>query len=385
VVVFEEWLARALAEHPALVETEAELAGRRLRAENRIVWEDPELRIGTDYRPGTGDQSTVTLRFPIPHLLEERSLAKMAHAHSELAQAERNAALRIAREDLGLVYLEATTTRRIADLAGERLRAMAAEVDRAQEMLNQRALTHPELLRSKSQYARALVDLTEWERAADAAEQLVREYGCDGIPAEADIRLQPARIDVEGSPPGAAELHRTIVQSDSELVARLAEVRVAGAAVAAERARRLPFPTFIEGSWAQDNGSNRDEWEARAGISIPLFTWVRGTDPRSEAEIIVATAGVEIRRHELARLASRVRHRFESARQRLSRLEESVSPLIAELDAVLADASPETDPDTRQDFVDDRFRLRRELYSATLELYRATWILHTLAWDWEAQ
>ncbi|HKJ90460.1 MAG TPA: hypothetical protein VJ960_04965, partial [Oceanipulchritudo sp.] len=78
-------------------------------------------------------------------------------------------------------------------------------------------------------------------------------------------------------------------------------------------------------------------------------------------------------------------HRFESARQRLTRLEESVSPLIAELDAVLADASPETDPDTRQDFVDDRFRLRRELYSATFELYWATWVLHTLAWDWEAQ
>ncbi|MEX0331994.1 MAG: TolC family protein, partial [Puniceicoccaceae bacterium] len=125
-ITLEEWLVPALQNHPSLKLAEVEIEARTIRSEERLVWEDPELRISTDDRPNNRDQTAVSLRFPIPNLTREGALNDREEARLDLARAEYASALRLAREDLGQLYMEAAAAQMMAALAREQKSSVEA-------------------------------------------------------------------------------------------------------------------------------------------------------------------------------------------------------------------------------------------------------------------
>lgn len=381
-LTLEEWLVEATPHHPALLRAEADVEARRLRSEERVVWEDPELRIGNDERPGTRDQTFVSLRFPIPNLFEEDARSDESAARLDLARAEHRAARRIVREDLGRLYLEAVSGQALLRHARQRKEAMEAELARAREMLKRQRMTRQDVLEMQIDLADAVVELAELEDAASAAESRMREYLPD-LPPDTELELLPAVVNFEGDPPPVAGMSRRIQASDPELSARLAAVRAATAAVSTERARRIPFPTFAQGTWTRDHNRDQDEWEFRVGISVPLFTWIRGTDPRERAELLIAQSDAGLRRREVAGLAERIYRDYASSLNQRQALEELLSPVLDQIRQSLDEPGRQPRPDQRLELADDRYRLQRDLLRAELDYQLAAWALHTLVWNWE--
>lgn len=379
----DSWLTAAVPHHPALKASEAEVQARLLRAEERLVWEDPELRLGADERPGLRDEEFLAIRLRIPHPWEEKALSERELVRLDIARAEKEAAVRLAREDLGRLYLEAVTAEQLNRLARERVSGMQSEVDRARQMLEKKRFTRTDLVRMQTELADAVADLSELESGLAAARLRMLEYLPDAGPGT-QIVLAPVTLRFERDPPTPEAVHRSILKTDPELAARLAAIRAANAAVAAERARRIPFPTFVEGRWTRDRFRDWDEWEARAGISIPLFSWVRDTDPRERAELLLAQVDAELRREEIAQLSSRLCQRYFSTSGQLATFEDTHQPVIEELETILSDLRLEPRPDTRLDLIDDRFRLQRDLLRARLQYEISTWALHVLLLNWSS-
>lgn len=375
------WMERALPRHPALREAEVAVQARQLQTEERFFWEDPELRIGADERPGLRDETSVSLRFPIPNLWRESALSQREDSRLELAQAEHEAALRMAREDLGRLYLEAVAAQKLSRFARERMSNMEREIARASMLLDRQRLTHGDLLEMKVEFADAVVELSEIEAGLAITRARLFEYLPEARNHDT-LSLEPVSIELEGDLPDPEQIRQRVLRRDPELVARLAAIRAASAAVAAERARRIPFPTFIQGGWTRDRFRDQDEWEARIGISLPLFSWSRGTDPRDRAELMVSENEAQFRRDEIARLSDRLYREFITARRHKEHLLETVQRVLMDLDRTLEHPRAIPEPDQRMDLVDDRFRLQRDLVRAELDLNTATWALHTFLLNW---
>ncbi|MEX0329949.1 MAG: TolC family protein, partial [Puniceicoccaceae bacterium] len=278
-------------------------------------------------------------------------------------------------------YMEAAPAQMMAALAREQNSPVEAFFGNAGKILKKTPSPRLQLLDWRIAYADAVLTLSEKEE--EAATLLRRLADAQpGLDSEAEIILQIPSLELEGTIPSPGELSRSILESDPRLAERLAAVRIANASVAAERARRIPFPTFIQGSWVHDQRRDTDEWEARIGISIPVFSWTRDVDPRERAEVILAERALILEKEELQQMAVQVHREWQAASKRFSQLESAIQPIMAELETTLADPRLPLDPGDRIQLIEDQYQLQRDLLEARLQFQLAAWTLHTLVWDW---
>lgn len=82
------WLEAALPQHPALSEAEAVVLASKWRSEERVIWEDPEIRFGVEKSLAWRDEAFVSVRLRIPNAYEEKALSDRERSRLDMAIAE---------------------------------------------------------------------------------------------------------------------------------------------------------------------------------------------------------------------------------------------------------------------------------------------------------
>ena len=123
-----------------------------------------------------------------------------------------------------------------------------------------------------------------------------------------------------------------------------ARLSIAQAQLAQAKAASIPFTTFIDLGYSQQNSFRRtgqnEEWFARVGISIPIFNWL-GVNKQREVPL-AATLSIEqqiqLQRSLITNEISQAINRLVSADAQLENCKQDLSKLNADLKKSLADS-----------------------------------------------
>lgn len=243
-------------------------SNRRLIATNRRVIEHPDTS-GRDKAWGA------LVRFKVPHLWERKARILRAAAEVSLAEAEyfaeEDIVVRTVRSNFqDLAILE-------AKLAAQVKRKASHETYRDWLQSQQSPQMGLDLASARAKVYGTLADIRTMEgEIADLRQDLAAYCGLSD-PNRIVSTLaphfisQPANLDV-GYLSNIATLYR------SDMLNAQARLSIAQAQLAQAKAASIPFATFVDLGYTQQNSFRRtgqnDEWFARIGISIPIWNWV---------------------------------------------------------------------------------------------------------------
>lgn len=287
-------------------------AARRQKLDADLAWKDPQLRIGRTWedswqrsrhrfpdireRPenGSGDTYTATLRLYISNPFVNHYVRRAGEASIQSLEARAKAEQYAIYCEVKSLCLEEERLKR------EHARRTEAETlwTRVRQCLDRRmkeGVVKSPLDAVKAEIARERA-AARAEEAAQERRQIRREIAfLAGIPErELAIRYTPPE------PPStnvafAAALAEVAFARRPDLVGALAELESARANVGAAKAAHVPWFDFVEGSYSRSSGRERDwgsykylgvewpdrghrrdhedDWQIRAAITLPIFTW----------------------------------------------------------------------------------------------------------------
>ena len=288
-------------------------AARRQKLDADLAWKDPQLRIGHTWEDswqrsrhrhpdlrempenGSGDTYTATLRLYISNPFVNHYVRRAGEASIQSLEAR-------AKAEQYAIYCEVKSLCLDEErLKREHARRVEAEMlwTRVRQCLDRRmkeGVVKSPLDAVKAEIARERASARA-DEAAQERRQIRREIAfLAGIPErELVIRYTPPE------PPStnvafAAALAEVAFARRPDLVGALAELESARANVGAAKAAHVPWFDFVEGSYAHSSGRERDwgsyksslgnefldrghkhdhsdDWQIRAAITLPIFTW----------------------------------------------------------------------------------------------------------------
>jgi outer membrane protein TolC len=243
-------------------------SNRRLIATNRRVIEHPDTS-GRDKAWGA------LVRFKVPHLWERKARILRAAAEVSLAEAEyfaeEDIVVRNVRSNFqDLAILE-------AKLEAQVKRRASHESYRDWLQAQQSPQMGLDLASARAKVYGTLADIRTMEgEIADLRQDLAAYCGLSDPNRIVSTLVphfisQPANLDV-GYLSNIATLYR------SDMLNAQARLSIAQAQLAQAKAASIPFATFVDLGYTQQESFRRtgqnDEWFARIGISIPIWNWV---------------------------------------------------------------------------------------------------------------
>lgn len=218
-------------------------------------------------------------------------------------ESHRDAARTEVIERVVTAYMDVVTTLEIDSAQHARVRALEAELTRANQLFDEGRAAQVDVLRARAAAARARADRVRTMAAYESARaELARQTGVpDSVMASATI----GRVSEAGGPPaGRDEITRAAVANNPlvtrarhQLAAREAGVRVA-------RATWFPDLRFRGGinTFGSADGGFTAEWQGSVAVSYPIFTGGRRSNAvgRANAEADAAAAAVRAAELEVA-------------------------------------------------------------------------------------
>ncbi len=315
-------------------QSSSESSNRRLVATNRRVIEHPDTT-GRDNAWGA------LVRFKVPHPWERKARILRAAAEVSLAEAdyfaEEDIVVRTVRsnfQDLAILN---------ARLATQTLRKKNCESYRDWLQTQQSPKIGLDLASARAKVYGTLTDIRSLEGEIANLRQELAAYCGLSDPTRIKTSLsptfisQPAQLDV-------AYLSNIATLYRSDMLNAQARLSIAKAQLAQAKAASIPFTTFIDLGYSQQNSFRRtgqnEEWFARVGISIPIFNWL-GINKQREVPL-AATLSIEqqiqLQRSLIANEISQAITRLVSADSQLENCKQDLSKLNADLKKSLADS-----------------------------------------------
>ncbi len=286
----------------AVARKQAKAAAAYRRTE--LLPSNPELRAGLtreayrateEYDPPDDYRRTRTfgIRFSPPHPVVFRHDRKRLDLQTEAAQAEFLSLEYALILDIRNLLLDLRETTARIGLARRR-----AEIRRQKRVL----------ARERSEYRQATIDNVAvadaaWLNALDEIDTLeLRQARLRRRLAEV-TGLNGQRYEI--APPEKDNLESAVSallqESDAfernrhpDVAAARAHARAAGAALGAERARRIPWLSHVQVAHEQDNRDNRgDAWSLQAAMEIPIFSAPFGGAAQARADNATARARLQ--------------------------------------------------------------------------------------------
>jgi len=227
-----------------------------------------------------------------------RAVVRGADATEEGLGLRRDATVQELLEAVASAYTLTLAARTFRDASQRHVDALAAELSRAEQRLQEGSAARVEVLRAQAALSDAQAQLASTEaRVALAERGLARVMGVDVAAVEgqtlADVR--------PGSSPPSSE-----AGEDPRISAARRAVDAARARLAQERAGRLPSLRASAGllNFGSGLGEYVTEWQAGVRLSWPLFTGGARTAAVRRAEADLRVAEEELRQVELALAAS---------------------------------------------------------------------------------
>lgn len=351
-------------------------AVRRQKLDADLAWKDPQLRIGHTWedsrqrtshpnsiereRPenGSGGTYTAALRVYISNPFVNRYVRRAGEASVQSLEAR-------AKAEQYAVYCEVKSL----CLEEERLKREQARRTEAIELwsrvrqcldrrMKQGVIKSPlDAVKAEIAHERALAQA---EEAARERRLVRREIAfLAGIPERwLEIRYSPPE------PPGtnvafAAALSEMAFARRPDLVGALAELESARAGVGAAKAARLPWFDFVEGSYAHSSGIERDwasykyggiewpdrgrkrdradDWQIRAAISLPVFTWFGGSVKMSRLVADAADVRVQGLRAAIGNEVECALDGFRVSDARFARVSRSAAAFLKKMESRLSE------------------------------------------------
>lgn len=315
-------------------QSSSESSNRRLVATNRRVIEHPDTT-GRDNAWGA------LVRFKVPHPWERKARILRAAAEVSLAEAdyfaEEDIVVRTVRsnfQDLAILNAKLTT---------QTIRKKNGESYRDWLQTQQSPKIGLDLASARAKVYGTLTDIRSLEgEIADLRQELAAYCGLSD-PTRIKTSLsptlisQPAQLDV-------AYLSNIATLYRSDMLNAQARLSIAQAQLAQAKAASIPFTTFIDLGYSQQNSFRRtgqnEEWFARVGISIPIFNWL-GVNKQREVPL-AATLSIEqqiqLQRSLITNEISQAITRLVSADAQLENCKQDLSKLNADLKKSLADS-----------------------------------------------
>lgn len=315
-------------------QSSSESTNRRLVATNRRVIEHPDTT-GRDNAWGA------LVRFKVPHPWERKARILRAAAEVSLAEAdyfaEEDIVVRTVRsnfQDLAILNAKLTT---------QTIRKKNGESYRDWLQTQQSPKIGLDLASARAKVYGTLTDIRSLEgEIADLRQELAAYCGLSD-PTRIKTSLsptlisQPAQLDI-------AYLSNLATLYRSDMLNAQARLSIAQAQLAQAKAASIPFTTFIDLGYSQQNSFRRtgqnEEWFARVGISIPIFNWL-GVNKQREVPL-AATLSIEqqiqLQRSLIANEISQAITRLVSADSQLENCKQDLSKLNADLKKSLADS-----------------------------------------------
>ena len=315
-------------------QSSSESTNRRLVATNRRVIEHPDTT-GRDNAWGA------LVRFKVPHPWERKARILRAAAEVSLAEAdyfaEEDIVVRTVRsnfQDLAILNAKLTT---------QTIRKKNGESYRDWLQTQQSPKVGLDLASARAKVYSALADIRSLEgEIADLRQELAAYCGLSD-PTRITTSLsptfisQPAQLDI-------AYLSNLATLYRSDMLNAQARLSIAQAQLAQAKAASIPFTTFIDLGYSQQNSFRRtgqnEEWFARVGISIPIFNWL-GVNKQREVPL-AATLSIEqqiqLQRSLITNEISQAITRLVSADAQLENCKQDLSKLNADLKKSLTDS-----------------------------------------------
>lgn len=330
------------------------------------------------------DQFSLLVRFRVPNPWERRARIEIAAAETERAESdyliEEDKVVRTVRamyEDLIMAESMARGTadrRSLHEKFGQEIDA--ANLPDLADLAADVRLEVGKAIRDQREFRSDIARLRE-EMATFCGLDRPERIGVSGKPTR---RLVPvAALDVAYLI-SMAQLYR------SDLLDLKSRLSLAKAELRGVKAAKIPFFNFIDTGWATTQTSGRagesDEWQVRAGISLPLFDWFGLNKAHLEHE--TATAAYVRQIEEQTRLIeNEIRHaiaRIGAANKELAQYESDLARVRADSARSLAQTA--VDPikslktryktgDLVSKFEEDRYEVWSDYYKAVMELERA--------------
>ena len=287
-------------------------AARRQKLDADLAWKDPQLRIGhtwedsrqRSFHPnayprelpenGSGDTYTAALRIYISNPFVNHYVRRAGEASIQSLEARAQAEQYAVYCEVKSLCLEEERLKREHARRSEAV-LLWTHVRQCLERRMKEGVVKSPLDSVKAEIARERASARA-DEAAQERRQIRREIAfLVGIPErELEIRYTPPE------PPStnvafAAALADMAFARRPDLVGALAELESARANVGAAKAAHVPWFDFVEGSYSHSSGSERDwgsykyagmewrdrgrkhdredDWQIRAAITLPVFTW----------------------------------------------------------------------------------------------------------------
>ncbi|MFP4068881.1 MAG: TolC family protein [Opitutales bacterium] len=365
----EEWLDAALERDFEVAEARSESAWESARADAVGVWEDPELRVGAEDREGRGDETSVRLRVPVPNPWEARAEKRGSRLRSEAERFRTDALTWERRMVLGALYFDAAHAERALELRTELLEGLERDLQAAEQGLEARALSAARVVDLRAE--RALTAARRAENVADwdaFREELRALAGWQDASIAGLSTPLPDPTDLPRTPP-LGQLRGITIREHGEIAALDLRRREAMALAAGERAKSIPWISFLETTWQRESGRGRDNIEARIGISLPIFTWLRKSQTEPALQVIQTNEQIAALRTALSAALDAAWHKARVAEQRLETVFNETETAIRDIERVLE--TPGENPQRRAGLRDLRFDLESERLEAALDYQMA--------------
>lgn len=368
-VSLESWLSAALQQDPQVAEARAESNWESSRAGAVRVWEDPELRLGRENREDDGDQTSVRLRVPLPNPWAARAQQNRADARAAGESARTEAIAWERRMELSSLYFEAVYSVERSALREALLTGLDADLRDAERGFEANLISRSRIIDLRGE--RALVAARLAKDALVQAGYLEEMRTRAGWKENTILALATPLPDPESlnDLPTLETLRSMAFREQGVLAALAAEQREDEALRAEARARAIPWITYLEGTWVREADGDRDDFEARIAISLPVFSMLRRS--QSEEAIRLVRTRDRIRAYSTAIEAAlqAARHRAEASARRLRAVFEATAPSLREIDDSLSAST--TDPRTRAGLRDLAFDLESERLEAVRDYQMA--------------
>lgn len=364
-VSLELWLADALLRDPALTEALAESSYEQSRAKAVPIWEDPELRLGIEDREDRADQREIRLRMPVPNPWEARAIRRRAEARAGVEMDLYDAMEWERRIALSTLYYESVYAWNRLTLRTTLLEGMKADLADADEGLGMQAMAVNRVIDLRAEHA-----ITAARRAKDEVEWTTRKEELSsraGWKADTISGLStplPAQESV-ASLPALEDLNRRALRDNSSLKAIASEQLEDQALRDRARANAIPWFSFLEGTWSRESQSDRNDFQVRIGVSLPVFTWLRGSQTEAAFRVLRSRERLNAQRMALESALQTARHRAEACQQRLRVTHEATEQPLLEIEILLQEEG--VNPRIRTNMRDLHFDLQSERLEAALD------------------
>ena len=314
-------------------------------------------------------QSQTVLGFTLFDGGERGATIDRARAAIEVADAGGTVAEAEVIEQVTAAYLTALAAKEIDDAQGIRLAAFEAEQQRVEQLLAEGRAARVELLRIRAALAEAEADrVTTAMEEENARRELARLIGVE--PAVATDRLGPISASFpEPETPADVSARALTVNPQVQQAQRTLAAEQAGHRAA--KATWLPKLNLGAAllTYGSASGSFSAEWQARVGVSYPIFTGLARSNRVAEANARQETVANELRLIELQleSLVDRALAAIEEADARAAALTQAVDHL-AEVSRI-EQLALEVGTGVQTDFL----RAEAELFATRAQLVQATY------------